>query len=82
MKQAGGVFAGANCSLFFLEQPTCQCSARGVDRCARVDGDNVGALFRIGLVIATLGLSEVMGACNGCGDGHEEGLLLVPAPPR
>lgn len=77
-RRGGGDVFVAGCALPFLEQPTCSCGENGVVSCARVDGDSVGALVRVGLLIATLGISEVMGACDGCGDGREVGLIRLP----
>ena len=80
-RQAQQVFAGPACALPFLGHSTCECSARGVERCARFEGEPLGAMLRVGLVVATLGLSEVLGTCDDCGDGREEGLvLLTPLP--
>lgn len=76
-RRLGEVFAGPTCGLPFLAQPTCTCDDGGVAHCARVDTDTVGAVVRIGLLIATLGLSEVMGTCDGCGDGREVGLVRL-----
>lgn len=79
-RKVGGVFVDG-CALPFLEQPTCRCDDGGkgsVVSCARVDSDSVGAIVRVGLLIATLGISEVLGACDGCGDGHEVGLIRLP----
>ncbi len=77
-RMAGGVFAGPSCGMPFLEQPTCACDDAGIASCARIEGDTIGALVRVGLLVATLGMSEVMGVCDGCGAGRELGLVRLP----
>ncbi len=82
VRSAGGAFvtvnAGDVCSASFLGFDDCRCTTRGITRCVKFDADNLGAFMRIGLAVATMGISEVMGACSTCGSGHEEGMLLMP----
>ena len=78
----GGPFltieASSVCRAPFLGFDDCQCTNTGVESCTSFDSDTFGAVLRIGLLVATAGMSEVIGACKNCGDGSERGLLLLP----
>lgn len=82
VRQQGGPFltveVDGSCNAAFLGFDACRCGAEGITRCEQFNDDNLGAFMRIGLAVATMGISEVMGACKTCGAGHEEGLLLIP----
>jgi len=82
VRRQGGPFLTVEgegmCNAAFVGFDSCRCTAAGITRCATFDSDNLGAFMRIGLAVATMGISEVMGACKTCGTGHEEGLLLLP----
>ena len=81
VRRQGGPFVtvevDGSCNAAFLGFDNCRCGAGGITRCEKFDTDNLGAFMRIGLAVATMGISEVMGACKTCGAGHEEGLLLI-----
>jgi len=76
-RTAGDLFVGDDCGLPFLGHDTCRCGREGVESCTRVDADSLGAMVRVGLLIASFGMSEVLNTCDGCGDGHEVGLLRL-----
>ncbi|HEY1101137.1 MAG TPA: hypothetical protein VGF99_19515 [Myxococcota bacterium] len=80
VRAAGGPFltmeAGTMCNAVFLGFDRCTCTSTGIEKCTRYDGDRVGSALRVGMIVATGGLSEFLGGCKGCGDGKEVGLLL------
>ena len=71
------VEAGTVCAAPFLGFDSCRCTPKGIERCVQTDTDRVGSAMRVGMAVATGGLSELFGACRDCGASRETGIVLT-----